>query len=100
MTPSITLVNILTVRAGMQQALLASLRENTETVIRTMQGWISTRLIASSYGQRVVIYSEWDSAADLDAMRADPRMQAYFPHVAELATIDSTAGTAVLTHHR
>jgi len=100
MNPSITLVNVLTVRAGTQQALLASLRENTETVIRTLQGWISTRLIASSDGQRVVIYSEWDSAADLDAMRADPRMQAYFPYVAELATIDSTTGTAVLTHHR
>jgi len=98
---STTLVNIVTVRShSTQDAVLASLRQNTETVIMTLKGWISTTLVASADGQRVVIYSQWDSAADIEAMRADPRMTAYFPHIAELAAFDSLVGTVVLVHQR
>ena len=97
----ITLVNLVTVRPGItQQAVLDSLRHNTETVIMTLKGWISTTLIASCDGQRVVIHSQWDSAADVEAMRADPRMAAYFPNISELAAFDSMVGVDVLSHHR
>ncbi|AZG08988.1 antibiotic biosynthesis monooxygenase [Pigmentiphaga sp. H8] len=97
---AVTLVNVLSVHPGKQQELLASLRQNTETVIRTLPGWISTRLIASGDGKRIVIHSQWDSAADVEAMRADPRMQAYFPTIRDLASFDSILGTDVLSHHR
>ncbi|WP_443749624.1 putative quinol monooxygenase [Asticcacaulis solisilvae] len=100
MTTPVTLINILSVEPGNQQALVASLKGNTETVIMSLKGWISTRLVASHDGKRVVIYSEWETAADVDAMRADPRMTAYFPHVAALASLDSMLGTVVMTHGR
>lgn len=96
----ITLINVLSVSPERQQELIESLRQNTETVIKTLKGWVSTSLIASSDGKRVVIHSQWDSAADVEAMRSDPRMQAYFPKIMALASLDSIVGTDVVSHHR
>lgn len=95
----VTLINVLSVDPARQQALVELLRENTETVIRTLKGWIATDLIASADGTQVVIHSHWQSAADLDAMRTDPRMRAYFPRIMEFATLTSIVGTTVMSHH-
>lgn len=95
-----TLVNILSVQPGKQQEVIESLQQNIEAVITTLKGWISTRLIASSDGTRVVIHSQWDSPADVEAMRKDPRMQAYFPKVAQLASFESIVGADVVLHQR
>jgi len=99
----VTLINVVAVKPGAtQSAVIDSLRHNTETVITTLKGWISTTLIASapspgeSGGDRVVIHSQWASADDIEAMRTDPRMQAYFPKISELASFDSMIGSVVL----
>ena len=97
---SVTLVNLLKVKPGKQEALIALLKQNTETVIRTLHGWRTTRLIAAKDGASVVIYSEWESPADIEAMRSDPRMKAYFPKIIELASLDSIVGSAVLSETR
>ena len=94
---SVTLVNLLKVKPGKQEALIALLKQNTETVIRTLHGWRTTRLIAAKDGASVVIYSEWETPADVEAMRSDPRMKAYFPKIMELASLESTVGSVVLT---
>lgn len=96
----ITLVNVLAVEPQKQHELVDLLRQNTETVVKTLKGWIATSLIASSDGKRVVIHSQWDTAADVEAMRSEPRMLAYFPKIAALAAFDSIVGTAVLSHRR
>lgn len=85
------LLNILTVDPTNQGRLLEMLRDNTDTVIRTLDGWISTTLIAAD-GRRVVIHSQWRDAAAVAAMRSDPRMVAYFPKLAALASFDSIVG--------
>jgi quinol monooxygenase YgiN len=69
-------------------------------VIRTLHGWKTTRLIAANDGTGVVIYSEWETPAEVEAMRSDPRMKAYFPKIAELASLDSMLGSAVLSATR
>ena len=97
---SVTLINLLKVKPGQQDALVALLKQNTESVIRTLHGWKSTRLIASQDGAGVVIYSEWESAAAVAAMRSDPRMKAYFPKISELASLDSILGSPVLNETR
>lgn len=96
---TITLINILAVPAEKQQMLVDLLRENTETVIRTLKGWIATDLIASSDGEQVVIHSRWETQADVAAMRADPRMVAYFPRIAALASLKSIVGEVAMSHH-
>ena len=95
----VTLVNILTVEPQNQEKLVELLRHNTETIITTLKGWIATNLIASN-GKRVVIHSQWETAADIEAMRSDARMRAYFPKIAELASLDSTLGAVVMSHQR
>ena len=97
---SIILVNLLKVKPGKQDALIALLSQNIDTVIRTLQGWKATRLIAAKDGASVVIYSEWETSAAVEAMRSDPRMKAYFPKISELASLDSVLGSAVLSEAR
>jgi quinol monooxygenase YgiN len=96
----VILINLLKVEPGKQDALLALLQQNTETVIRTLRGWKTTRLIAAKDGAGVVIYSEWESPADVVAMRGDPRMQAYFPKISALASLDSIVGSTVFSETR
>ena len=93
---SVILINLLKVKPGKQDALIALLKQNTDTVIRTLPGWKTTRLIAAKDGAGVVIYSEWENSAAVEAMRSDPRMKAYFPKIADLASLDSFMGSAVL----
>jgi quinol monooxygenase YgiN len=97
---SVILINLLKVKPGKQDALIALLQQNTDTVIRSLPGWKSTRLIAAQDGAGVVIYSEWETPAAVAAMRGDPRMQAYFPKILELASLDSIVGSAVLSESR
>jgi quinol monooxygenase YgiN len=94
---SVILINLLKVKPGKQDALITLLRQNTETVVRTLHGWKTTRLIAARDGAGVAIYSEWESSAAVEAMRSDPRMKAYFPKISELASLDSIVGAAGLS---
>jgi pimeloyl-ACP methyl ester carboxylesterase len=57
---SVMLINLLKAKPGKQNALLALLKQNTDTVVRTLHGWKTTRLIAAKDGADVVIYSEWE----------------------------------------
>jgi len=97
---SVTLINLLKVKPGKQDALIALLKHNIDTVVRTLHGWKTTRLIAAKDGTSVVIYSEWDTASAVEAMRDEPRMKAYFPKITELASLDSIVGPAVLHETR
>jgi len=97
---SVILINLLKVKPEKQDALIALLKQNTDTVIRTLHGWKTTRLIAANDGAGVVIYSEWENPAAVEAMRSDPRMQAYFPEIVELASLDSIVGSAVFSETR
>ena len=96
----VILINLLKVKPGKQDALIALLKQNTDTVVRTLHGWKSTRLIAAQDGAGVVIYSEWETPAAVEAMRSDPRMKAYFPKIMELASLDSITGRPVSSETR
>jgi quinol monooxygenase YgiN len=89
---SVILINLLKVKPERQDALIALLKQNTDTVVRTLHGWKTTRLIAAKDGASVVIYSEWETPAAVEAMRSDPRMKAYLPKILELASLDSIMG--------
>jgi quinol monooxygenase YgiN len=90
-----TLVNVLTCEPAHQAALVELLRENTETVIVTLDGWRSTTLVAARDGARVAILSQWRDPAAVAAMQSDARMKAYFPKIAALATLVSVPGEIV-----
>lgn len=96
----VILINLLKAKPGKQDALIALLKQNTDTVVRTLEGWKTTRLIAANDGGGVAIYSEWETAAAVDAMRGDPRIKAYFPQILELANLDSVTGSVVFGETR
>jgi Antibiotic biosynthesis monooxygenase len=75
------------------------LRDNTESVVTRLDGWISTSFIAANDQCHVVIYSQWRDLASVEAMRANPDMATYFPRIAALAALDSFAGDVVYNHH-
>ncbi|MEA2463050.1 MAG: hypothetical protein QOJ98_797 [Acidobacteriota bacterium] len=94
-----TLINILTLEPENQTKLLELLRENTDTLVSTLDGWISTSLILSSDGRRLAIYSQWRDAQSVEAMRTNPAMLAWFPKIMALAAFESFAGDVVYTRH-
>jgi quinol monooxygenase YgiN len=94
-----TLINILTVEPENQQKLIKLLRDNTESVVSKLDGWISTSFIAATDQRHVVIYSQWRDLASVEAMQTNPDMVAYFPRIAALAAFDSFAGDVVYNHH-
>ena len=47
---SVILINLLKVKPEKRDALIALLKQNTDTVIRTLPGWKTTRLIAAKDG--------------------------------------------------
>jgi quinol monooxygenase YgiN len=85
----------LTVDPANQGQVLDMLRDNINTVIRMLGGWIATDLIATADGTRIVIHSQWRDAAAVAAMQTDPRMVAYYPKLAALATIEAIMGEVV-----
>ncbi|KSV64162.1 hypothetical protein N185_07490 [Sinorhizobium sp. GW3] len=98
-TAPVTLVNVLKLEPGKQEQLIAPLKRNIDTVIRTLGGWRTSRLIAARDGTSVIIYSEWETPAAVEAVRADVRMKAYFPQILELASLESVIGEVVLSDH-
>jgi quinol monooxygenase YgiN len=94
-----TLINILTVEPENQQKLIKLLRDNTETVVSRLDGWISTSFIAATDHRHVAIYSQWRDLASVESMRTNPDMISYFPRIAALAAFDSFAGDVVYNHH-
>lgn len=99
-TPPTTLINLMKVQPDDQPALIKLLEQNIEEVVSTLGGWRGTRLIAAQDGAAVIIHSEWDTPAAIEAMRNDPRMQAYFPRILDLASVESTMGELVFSASR
>jgi quinol monooxygenase YgiN len=94
-----TLINILAVEPENEPKLIKLLRDNTDNVVSTLDGWISTSFIAAKDQRRVVIYSQWRDLAAVEAMQANPYMTAYFPRIAALAAFDGFAGDVVYSRH-
>ena len=90
-----TLLDILTVEPENQPKLIELLRGDTENVVSTLDGWISTSFIAGKDQRHVAIYSLWRDLASAEATRANPDMVAYFPRI---AAFDGFAGDVVYNH--
>jgi uncharacterized protein (TIGR02118 family) len=97
---SVVLINLLKVDPEKQDALIALLKHNIDAVVSTLDGWKGSRLIAAPDGASVVIYSEWETPAAVEAMRGDARMQVCFRKILELASVDSMQGDLALSRRR
>jgi heme-degrading monooxygenase HmoA len=94
-----TLINILTVEPENRQSLLALLKEGTESTISKMAGWISTSLLDGKDGRQVIIFSQWRSLEDIEAMRKHRAMAPYVQRLAALAKFEAIACDVSYIHH-
>ena len=51
---SVILINLLKVKPGKQDALIALLKQNTDTVVRTLHGWKTTAQRERPPGRRLI----------------------------------------------
>ncbi len=80
----VTLINVFTVEPANQQQLLDLLTRATETTVRQAPGFISSSLHRSLDGTKVVMYAQWRSVEDYQAMRENP---APLPYLQQALTI-------------
>ncbi|GLW16173.1 antibiotic biosynthesis monooxygenase [Streptomyces sp. NBRC 13847] len=95
-----TLINVFTVRPERQAELVALLSRATEETMRDRPGFLSANLHASTDGERVVNYAQWESEAHFRAMLADPAAQEHMTQAAALAeSFDPRICTVEAVHH-
>ena len=95
----VTLVNVCTVDPRDQKELIEIFKEGTEAWISKVPGYISTSLHKSTDGRRVVIYSQWQNAQSIGAMRDSAEMGPYMNRIKALATPDSTICEVIYARH-
>src|ERR1041384_1157562 len=94
-----TLLNIFTVEPDNREKLIELLEASTENMMKKLPGWVSTNFLTSKDGRRVVIYSQWKSAKDIDAMRQNPEMGPYLQRIAALAKFEAMVCDVSSVHH-
>jgi quinol monooxygenase YgiN len=94
-----TLVNVFTLEPDNQSKVLAMLQDSIETIFSKRPGWISTNLHKSRDGKRVVVYSQWRDAKDIEAFRQDPTVQPYLQSFAPLAKSEAFTCDVAYSRH-
>jgi quinol monooxygenase YgiN len=98
--PLATLINVFTVRPERQREVVSLLVQATEDVMQHIPGFVSANIHASSDGERVVNYAQWESTEAFQAMLADPTAQEHMKAVAELVdSYDPRLYTVESVHH-
>ena len=71
----ITFINMFTVQPDQQQTALHHIQQVYTEVVRYQPGFIDAQLLQSLDGKRVTAVAHWESEADLQALRSQPRFQ-------------------------
>jgi len=87
-TGPVTLINVFNVEPHNQQRLVDLLAEVTDRFVLGAAGFMSARLHRSFDGTKVTMYSQWRSAEDYEAMRADPVALPHFRQALTFATFE------------
>ena len=84
----VTLINVFTGAPAHQQELLDLLARATESSVRYAPGFISAALHRSLDGSKVVMYAQWRSIEDYEAMRENPAPLPYLQQAVALARFE------------
>jgi len=84
----VTLINVFTGTPDHQQEVVDLLTRATETSVRHAPGFISSSLHRSLDGTKVVMYAQWRSIEDYEAMRRNPAPLPYLQQALALATFE------------
>jgi quinol monooxygenase YgiN len=95
---SISQVAMFTVEPDNQEKLVRLLKHGTEAIVSKEPGYIGASVVKSLDGGRVFLYSQWRSAADVDAYRAKPDFIEYVKQVKTLATFEAATSRVSWVH--
>jgi quinol monooxygenase YgiN len=84
----VTFVNVFTVAPADQDRLIGVLARATEGTVRQAPGFISARLHRGTDGSKVVMYAQWRSLEDYQAMRDNQASQPYLQEALTFARFD------------
>src|SRR6266403_4288202 len=96
----LTLINVFTVEPAKQQELVALLIHATESSVRYATGFISASLHRSLDGTKVVMYAQWRSVEEYQAMRKNAATLPYMQQALALAKFESGMYEVVETFER
>jgi quinol monooxygenase YgiN len=82
----VTFVNVFTCDPEDQQALLRTLRSETEDVVSKVDGFVSASLHTSTDGRRVINYAQWSHLDAFNAMMAGEQGRQMIQAVHQYAT--------------
>ncbi|MBW4642814.1 MAG: antibiotic biosynthesis monooxygenase [Goleter apudmare HA4340-LM2] len=71
----ITFVNIFTVNPGKQEDAFQRIQQIYTEVVQTQPGFLDAQLLKSDDGEKVTAIAHWESAAQIAALRENPRFQ-------------------------
>ena len=94
----VTLISIFTVEPANQQQLLDLLARATEISVRHAPGFISANLHRGLDGTKVVMYAQWRSIEDYEAMRENPGPLPYLQQALTIAKFESGIYEVVETY--
>jgi heme-degrading monooxygenase HmoA len=98
-TNTTTLVNVFTVEPENQQKLVDVLEGGTDEFFSKAPGFISSSVLTSKDGRRVINYSQWKSPKDVAAFRQDPYFGLYIQRVKALSNAESIECEVVYVNH-
>ena len=84
----LTLINVFTVEPVNQQELVELLSQATQASVRYVKGFVSASLHRSLDGAKVVMYAQWRSVEDYQAMRSNPTASPYMQKALALARFE------------
>jgi heme-degrading monooxygenase HmoA len=82
---AVVFVNVIEVEPARQREVVGLLKEATESVIRRRQGFLSSMILASLDGARVINVARWQSAEAVKATQSDPAAAEYAKRLLSLA---------------
>jgi quinol monooxygenase YgiN len=84
----LTLINTFTVEPGKQKELVELLARATESSVRHVPGFLSASLHRGLDGTKVVMYAQWRSLEDYQAMRRNPSASPYMEQALAIAQFE------------
>jgi quinol monooxygenase YgiN len=97
--PVVTLINVFTVEPARQQELVALLATAIEEVMQHQPGFVSANIHASTDGERVVNYAQWESEQAIQAMLANPQAREHREARAQFAHAEPHLYRVTSVHH-
>jgi len=83
-----TLINLFVVEPKNQDKLIEALKEGIETFVSRQPGYVSAGLHKGMDGRHALVYSQWRSPMDIEALLNNPEASEYFKRIREIAQIE------------